>query len=59
MKRIELLKILTFVILILPTAFILSACGNDESLKTFENITFINQTIEQVLKNLIISCTLL
>lgn len=46
MKRIELLKILTFVILILPTAFILSACGNDESLKTFENITFINQTID-------------
>lgn len=46
MKRIKLLKILTFVILILPTAFILSACGNDESLKTFENITFINQIID-------------
>lgn len=46
MKRIKLLKILTFVILILPAAFILSACGNDEGLKTFENITFINQTID-------------
>ena len=46
MRKIKLLTMLAFVVLILPAAFILSACGNDESLKTFENITFIDQTID-------------
>lgn len=46
MKRIKLLKILALVVLILPMAFIFSACGEDESLKIFANITFTSQTID-------------
>lgn len=47
MKRMKLsIKIITMIMLILPLAFILSACGNNDNLKTFENITFANQTID-------------
>ena len=46
MKRMKLsIKIIAMIMLILPLAFMLSACG-DNDLKTFENITFTNQTVD-------------
>ena len=45
MKRMKLLKVLVLIVLVLPIAFMLSACGCDD-LKTFENITFTNQTVD-------------
>lgn len=45
MKRMKLLKVLSLIVLVLPIAFMLSACGGDD-LKTFENITFTNQTVD-------------
>ena len=46
MKRMKILKILALIVFVLPFAFILSACGDNDNLKTFENITFANQTID-------------
>lgn len=47
MKRIKLsIKIIAMIMLILPLAFMLSACGDNDNLKTFENITFANQTVD-------------
>ena len=45
MKRMKLLKVLVLIVLVLPIAFMLSACSGDD-LKTFENITFTNQTVD-------------
>ena len=42
----KILKILALIVFVLPFAFILSACGDNDNLKTFENITFANQTID-------------
>ena len=46
MKRMKILKVLALIVFVLPFAFILSACGDNDNLKTFENITFTNQTID-------------
>ena len=46
MKRMKILKVLALIVFVLPFAFILSACGDNDNLKTFENITFANQTID-------------
>lgn len=45
MKRMKLLKVFALIVFVLPIAFMLSACGGDD-LKTFENITFTNQTVD-------------
>ena len=41
----KLLRMLALIVFVLPFAFVLSACG-DNDLKTFENIIFANQTID-------------
>src|SRR5574344_2068868 len=46
MKRMKILKVLALIVFVLPFAFILSACGDNDNLKTFENITFANQTVD-------------
>ena len=46
MTRVKLLKILALIGFVLPIVFMLSACGGDDKLKTFENITFTNQIVD-------------
>lgn len=48
MKRMKLsIKIIAMIMLILPFAFMLSACGDNESnLNTFTNVVFANQTVD-------------
>ena len=48
MKRMKLsIKIIAMIMLILPLAFMLSACGDNESnLNTFTNVVFANQTVD-------------
>ena len=48
MKRMKLsIKIIAMIMFILPLAFMLSACGDNESnLNTFTNVVFANQTVD-------------
>ena len=45
MKKIKLFKIIALIIFVLPIAFLLSACG-DNDLKTFTDVVFANQTVD-------------
>lgn len=45
MKRLKLFKIFALIVFVLPLAFLLSACG-DNDLKTFTDVVFANQTVD-------------
>ena len=45
MKKIKLFKIVALIVFVLPLAFMLSACG-DNDLKTFTDVVFANQTVD-------------